>query len=155
MASGQIQEKHLIENWVYYLIQCAMLAQHEPPIYYGKNGQATFQALCASESLSVKEIALAQLQIYVESYLQGYQQMQMVPMKNIQRYLEAYEHTETPDFEMIRTLLHHLAEGDYASDGDIYWQRVLAQQVLDEEMLNAIGERTTSWFKLMFEQLEK
>lgn len=88
-----------------------MLAQHEPPIYYGKNGQATFQALCASESLSVKEIALAQLQIYVESYLQGYQQMQMVPMKNIQRYLEAYEHTETPDFEMIRTLLHHLAEG--------------------------------------------
>nr|WP_284041092.1 exodeoxyribonuclease V subunit gamma [Pasteurella multocida] len=152
---GQIQEKHLIENWVYYLIQCAMLALHEPPIYYGKNGQATFQALCASGALSVKEIALAQLQIYVESYLQGYQQMQMVPMKNIQRYLEAYGHTETPDFEMIRTLLHHLAEGDYASDGDIYWQRVLAQQVLDEERLNAIGERTTSWFKLMFEQLEK
>ncbi|MDP9499568.1 exodeoxyribonuclease V subunit gamma [Bisgaard Taxon 45] len=152
---GQLQEKYIIESWFYYLIQCAVMAHHAPPIYYAKNGHITFKPLQASHSLNVKETALAQLQIYVESYLQGYQQLQLVPTKNIQRYLAACEKADETDVGMRLTLLQQLAVGDYGAEGDIYWQRVLAQQTVDEHMLKAIDERTIAWFKLMFEHLEK
>lgn len=152
---GSIKDKHVIEAWIYYLVQCVLSDSEvcKPPIYYSKEGQKTFKPLESNHELSIREQAFAQLCVYAESYVQSYHDLQLVPTVNIKSYLKTIEEDSAVDFQRVLMMLHKLGQTDDYVTGDIYWQRILAQQEWDETLLNEINERTRAWFKLMITQL--
>ncbi|WP_424409802.1 exodeoxyribonuclease V subunit gamma [Pasteurella sp. PK-2025] len=153
---GTVRDVHLIEVWMDYLAQCASCPEGnvEAPIYYDKEKAYRFTPLEANDNGTVQAQALAQLTVYLESYLQGYQQIQLVPTTGIKAYLNAIEDQSAVDFEKVLQKLQHIAEGDFMRAGDIYWQRIFAQQRFDQTMLEQINQRTQEWFALMFAHLE-
>ena len=97
--------------------------------------------------------ALAQLQIYVESYLVGQSQLQLIPTQGIEAYLKQIVHEDEVDVDKCLAQLIKIAEGDDYSRGDLYWQRVLVQtQELD---LNWINQQVKNWFAPMWQAIKK
>ncbi|HBO38155.1 MAG TPA: exodeoxyribonuclease V subunit gamma [Pasteurellaceae bacterium] len=143
---GKQRESDVIENWLYYLLQCAVTENCcTPPIFYtrGENGKVdaqTFKTL-------TKEKALEQLQVYVEAYLQGLQQLQFVPTKDIAKWLKE------EDLSKLAEYLNKSADGDEYQKGDIYWQRVLTQSKRMD--FADIQEKVRRWFGDMLDSLIK
>ncbi|WP_101776100.1 exodeoxyribonuclease V subunit gamma [Pasteurella oralis] len=152
---GHIKDKHLIEAWIYYLVQSVVAEDKTviPPICYSKDEQKSFKPLTANASLNVKALALNQLQIYVESYIQSHQQLQLVPTVNLKSYLKLISDGSAVDFEKVLTMLCKIGAGDDYVQGDVYWQRVLTQQQFSDSFLKEINQRTQDWFQLMFEHV--
>lgn len=152
---GSVKDKHCIESWIYYLAQCAMSEDIvQPPIYYGKNEEQTFKPLEMVEEFTVREQAINQLLVYIESYLQTYQQLQIVPTTDISSYLDAMAGENAENSSVFLQKLKAIAEGGYMSSGDVYWKRVFDQQQFDDNLIKEINERTKSWFALMIDHLE-
>ncbi|UDW84044.1 exodeoxyribonuclease V subunit gamma [Pasteurella canis] len=152
---GSIKDKHLVEAWIYYLAQCVVAEDKEvvPPICYGKDEQKSFKPLIANASMSISAQALNQLQIYIESYIKGYQQLQLVPTVNLKSYLKLINDESAVDFEKVLTMLRKIGEGDEYVQGDVYWKRVLTQQRFSDTFLKEINQRTQDWFQCMLEHL--
>ena len=97
--------------------------------------------------------ALAQLKIYVESYLAGLSQLQLIPTLGIEAYLKQIANEEAVDGEKCFAQLTKIAEGDDYSRGDLYWQRVLVQtQELD---LAWINQQVKAWFVPMLQAIKR
>ena len=97
--------------------------------------------------------ALAQLEIYVESYLAGQAQLQLIPTQGIEAYRKQIANEDEVDVDKCLAQLIKIAEGDDHSRGDLYWQRVLVQtQELD---LNWINQQVKAWFVPMLQAIKK
>ncbi|MDU8924072.1 exodeoxyribonuclease V subunit gamma [Pasteurellaceae bacterium LIM206] len=142
--AGNITDKFKIENWLTYL---ALLVSDEsalPPIFVGKDGKKhSFKTLEHST-------ALEQLVIYVESYLRGMRQMQIVPTAVMEKYLKAAQEN---NLNACQKLLEQLAYGDeYAHIyPDIYWQR-LYQQTRQFDF-DRINKTMMDWFGRLIDSL--
>ena len=141
-----IKDKDRIEAWLYHLLLCATQPQPTESLFQGKDKREIFQVVSQQD-------ALAQLQIYVESYLAGYAQLQLIPTTGIDAYLELISNESAVDVEQCFARLTKIAEGDDYSRGDLYWQRVLVQtQELD---LNWINQQVKAWFVPMLQAIKK
>ena len=141
-----VKDKDRIEAWLYHLLLCATQPQPTESIFQGKDKREIFHVVPQPE-------AVAQLQIYVESYLAGYAQLQLIPTTGIDAYLELISNESAVDFEQCFARLTKIAEGDDYSRGDLYWQRVLVQtQELD---LNWINQQVKAWFVPMLQAIKK
>lgn len=153
--AGNLADKHLIELWISYLVQCAMTDERvAPPIFYAIKNSKTFTPLEENAQFSVKQQALQQLQIYIESYMAGYQQLQLVPTGQLESYLSKISIESAVDFDKLQHFLQLYAEGSQYEQGDIYWQRVLAQQTLDEALLAQIHQQWLNWFEGLSRHLQ-
>lgn len=141
-----VKDKDRIEAWLYHLLLCATQPQPTESIFQGKDKREIFHVVPQPE-------AVAQLQIYVESYLAGYAQLQLIPTTGIDAYLELISNESAVDFEQCFARLTKIAEGDDYSRGDLYWQRVLTQtQELD---LNWINQQVKAWFAPMLQAIKR
>ena len=141
-----VKDKDRIEAWLYHLLLCATQPQPTESIFQGKDKREIFHVVPQPE-------AVAQLQIYVESYLAGYAQLQLIPTTGIDAYLELISNESAVDFEQCFARLTKIAEGDDYSRGDLYWQRVLVQtQELD---LNWINQQVKAWFAPMLQAIKR
>ena len=141
-----VKDKDRIEAWLYHLLLCATQPQPTESIFQGKDKREIFHVVPQPE-------AVAQLQIYVESYLAGYAQLQLIPTTGIDAYLELISNESAVDVEQCFARLTKIAEGDDYSRGDLYWQRVLVQtQELD---LNWINQQVKAWFAPMLQAIKR
>ncbi|QPB42788.1 exodeoxyribonuclease V subunit gamma [Rodentibacter haemolyticus] len=147
------KERYRIRPWLYYLIQCVTQNNAMPPILITKDKRIEFSQIAP-------ETALAQLQIYVQAYLQSQSEIQLIPtVDKITDFIVKEE--SAVDFETILEKLKKLAEdhkfGNPRKKADPYWSRVLAQTTKfeKEENLTALIEQTKNWFGLMFAEPEK
>ncbi|NBI12395.1 exodeoxyribonuclease V subunit gamma [[Haemophilus] felis] len=154
--AGSVKDKHIIELWIRYLVQCAVCEDVDPPIFYASDGSVTFSSLDTTDSLSAKQYALAQLQIYIESYLLSYRQLILLPTQNIEKYAKNLMNDEAVSLDKLQSFLQKNAVGDqYSGKGDIYWQRVLAQQTFDTNLLEEIHLQWVKWFNPLLKHLSK
>ncbi len=96
-----------------------------------------------------REVALAQLQIYVKDYLQSQIEIQLVPtVRNISDFIVSDENSVS---EKLRELTESNGFGPKA---DPYWSRVLAQtsRFKQPENLAKLLKQTKAWFGLLFAQ---
>jgi len=143
-----VKDKDRIEAWLYHLLLCATQPQPQPTesLFQGKDKREIFQVVSQQD-------ALAQLQIYVESYLAGLSQLQLIPTQGIEAYLKQITNEDEVDGEKCFAQLTKIAEGSDHSPGDLYWQRVLAQtQELD---LNWINQQVKAWFVPMLQAIKR
>ena len=141
-----VKDKDRIEAWLYHLLLCATQPQPTESIFQGKDKREIFHVVPQPE-------AVAQLQIYVKSYLAGYAQLQLIPTTGIDAYLELISNESAVDVEQCFARLTKIAEGDDYSRGDLYWQRVLVQtQELD---LNWINQQVKAWFAPMLQAIKR
>ena len=141
-----IKDKDRIEAWLYHLLLCATQPQPTESIFQGKDKREIFQVVSQQD-------ALAQLQIYVESYLAGQSQLQLIPTQGIEAYLKQIANEETVEDDKCFAQLIKIAEGDDYSRGDLYWQRVLGQtQELD---LAWINQQVKAWFVPMLQAIKR
>ncbi|QIM68160.1 exodeoxyribonuclease V subunit gamma [Basfia succiniciproducens] len=151
---GEVKDKHIIENWLYYLLQLCTTDNVNPPLYYGKNGCIGFKTLEKSTALSI-------LKLYVKAYLQGLKQVQIVPTYKIDDYLKSCQPETEFDtlsaFNNLRDLFK--SSNNYTNEKeDIYWTRVFQQATelnSDKEKLMQIQQTTRDWFGLMLNSVEK
>lgn len=151
--AGNLKDAHLIELWINYLVQCVCCEPQQRPTYYGKDGMKTIQLLEGNEKWTVKRQALEQLSVYVESYLQGFQQPQLIPI-DLNKYPSSLTLQDPNELSRLWEFLNNYAQGSEYTNGDIYWQRVLAQQTLDENLLTQIHQQWSAWFSLLKQQLK-
>lgn len=146
------KERYCIRPWIYYLIQCITQEKAVPPMLITKEVTRDFPQID-------RETALAQLQIYVQAYLQSQLEIQLVPtVDKISDFI--LEEGSAVDFESIFEKIQKLAEDDtwshYGKKADPYWSRVLAQTTKFEHEENrlALLKQTTDWFGLLFSKKE-
>ena len=99
-----------------------------------------------------KTTALAQLQIYLEAYLAGRSQIQLVPtvMDKISRFMP-----KEGDELTLNTILSLAQNDEYRYyQADPYWVRVLAQTDVFNyaEAREALSARVKEWFAQMLEK---
>ena len=141
-----VKDKDRIEAWLYHLLLCATQPQPTESLFQGKDKREVFQVVSQPE-------AVAQLQIYVESYLAGQAQLQLIPTQGIEAYLKQIANENEVDVDKCLAQLINIAEGSDYSPGDLYWQRVLVQtQELD---LNWINQQVKAWFVPMLQAIKK
>ncbi|POY46627.1 exodeoxyribonuclease V subunit gamma [Avibacterium paragallinarum] len=153
-VGGKIRDKDLIENWIYYLVQCATQENVAPSHSYAKGEQVRFKIL-------PKSTALTQLQCYLEAYVQAQQSPCLVLTTNLSHYFKALKNEKgTDDEEAIQQkcfaiLYESIYGNDYGfKQEDKYWQRVLSEQELVQLDLNAMSKTMQDWFGLMLESCE-
>ncbi|MFZ7217258.1 exodeoxyribonuclease V subunit gamma [Avibacterium avium] len=153
-VGGKIRDKDLIENWIYYLVQCATQENVAPAHSYAKGEQVRFKIL-------PKNTALAQLQCYLEAYVQALQSPCLVLTENLENYFKALKNEKGKDDEakIQQKCLAILYESIYGNDygfkqEDKYWQRVLSEEELAQLDLNAMTSIMQDWFGLMLDSLE-
>ena len=141
-----VKDKDRIEAWLYHLLLCATQSQPTESLFQGKDKREIFQVVSQQD-------ALAQLQIYVESYLAGQSQLQLIPTQGIEAYRKQIANEDEVDGDKCFAQLTKIAEGEDYSRGDLYWQRVLVQtQELD---LNWINQQVKNWFAPMWQAIKK
>lgn len=163
---GKLRDKDRIETWLCYLLQIATQEQVQPAIFYAKDRIEQFQPLDKSS-------AIQQLSIYVQDYLLGLQQMKLVVIENLADYFSDLQNKEQElsasfQSESFQSGAFHLEKEvleaksavtlNYISnmqENDPYWQRLLAQEILTEELLAEIEQRTRKWFAKMFDSIQK
>ncbi|MCW9717204.1 exodeoxyribonuclease V subunit gamma [Avibacterium sp. 21-599] len=153
-VGGKIRDKDLIENWIYYLLQCATQENVAPSHSYAKNAQVRFKIL-------PKSTALTQLQCYLEAYVQAQQSPCLVLTENLEKYFNALNNEKGKnDAETIQQKCFAiLRESIYGSDyhnakEDKYCQRVLSEQELTKLDLTAMSHTMQDWFELMLASFE-
>ncbi|WP_233115280.1 exodeoxyribonuclease V subunit gamma [Aggregatibacter actinomycetemcomitans] len=141
-----VKDKDRIEAWLYHLLLCATQEQPTESLFQGKDQRVRFNVLPQQD-------AVAQLQIYVESYLAGRTQLQLIPTTNLEAYLKLIADESAVDVDKCFSLLNKIAMGDERSPGDLYWRRVLVQtQELD---LNWINRQVNAWFAPMLQAIKR
>ncbi|THA10454.1 exodeoxyribonuclease V subunit gamma [Rodentibacter pneumotropicus] len=142
------KDRYRIRPWLYYLIQCITQKTAIPPKLITKDQVIEFPQVSY-------ETALAQLQIYVQAYLQSQVEIQPIPtVGKISDFIIKDE--SAVDFDGILTMLQKLAEdekrGSYKKKADPYWARLLAQTMKFEnrENLLVLLKQTTDWFGVLF-----
>ncbi|VEH67470.1 exodeoxyribonuclease V gamma subunit [Rodentibacter pneumotropicus] len=142
------KDRYRIRPWLYYLIQCITQKTAIPPKLITKDQVIEFPQVSY-------ETALAQLQIYVQAYLQSQVEIQPIPtVGKISDFIIKDE--SAVDFDGILTTLQKLAEdekrGNYKKKADPYWARLLAQTMKFEnrENLLVLLKQTTDWFGVLF-----
>ncbi|OOF51786.1 exodeoxyribonuclease V subunit gamma [Rodentibacter genomosp. 1] len=147
------KERYCIRPWLYYLIQCVTQENVIPPKLITKDQEIEFPQV-------TPETAWAQLQIYVQAYLQS--QLEIQPVPTIEKISDFIVKDESAvDFDVILMKLQKLAEdekrGNYIKKADPYWMRMLAQTTKFEhqEHLLALLKQTTDWFGLLFLKEDK
>lgn len=137
---GHLRDKDKIQTWIYHLLLCAYFPEKTVKFYYREGEQV---GVLSFETVSQIE-ALSQLSIYLNAYLDGLSQAQLVIYDRIEEYLKG-------DGTNSEQVLIDLAEKD-ERDGS-YLHRLLAQtKELDSQ---AIHQRTQSWFSLMNQKIAK
>ncbi|HDV7283547.1 TPA: exodeoxyribonuclease V subunit gamma [Mannheimia haemolytica] len=137
---GHLRDKDKIQTWIYHLLLCAYFPEKTVKFYYREGEQV---GVLSFETVSQIE-ALSQLSIYLNAYLDGLSQAQLVIYNRIEEYLKG-------DGTNSEQVFIDLADKD-ERDGS-YLNRILAQtKELDSQ---AIYQRTQSWFSLMNEKVEK
>lgn len=129
---GGLRDKDRIQAWVYHLLATLYLPDKNIKFYYREGEQV---GLLCFAPLSQEE-AKEQLAIYLNAYVSGFSQPQLVVYDNWGEYLGA----KSPDPE---NAMEDLADGREGR----YLNRILAQS----RQLNypAIHQRTLDWFGLM------
>ncbi|OOF37552.1 exodeoxyribonuclease V subunit gamma [Rodentibacter heidelbergensis] len=145
---ARYKDRYRIRPWLYYLIQCVTQQNAIPPTLITKEQVIEFPTISREE-------ALAQLQIYVQAYLQS--QIEIQPIPTVGKITDFIIKEESAvDFEGVLTKLQKLAEeersGNYTQKADPYWARLLAQTTKFEqhENLQALLKQTTDWFGILF-----
>lgn len=133
---GKLRDKDRIQAWFYHLLSAITGLNKKVKFYYRQQDKV--------ESLSFAEITKAgaeqQLVTYLESYLAGLSQAQLVIYNNIEAYLKnGVENSESA--------LYDLAEKE-----DSYLNRILSQ--MKELNSQEIYQRTQEWFALMNEKTQ-
>lgn len=139
------KERYLIRPWIYYLIQILLREEAVAPLLITKEGERTLKTM-------EKTTALAQLQIYLEAYLAGRSQIQLVPtvMDKISRFMP-----KEGDELTLNTILSLAQNDEYRYyQADPYWVRVLAQTDVFNyaEAREALSARVKEWFAQMLEK---
>ncbi|OOF84365.1 exodeoxyribonuclease V subunit gamma [Rodentibacter ratti] len=142
------KDRYRIRPWLYYLIQGVTQETAIPPKLITKDQTIEFPPVSP-------ETALAQLQIYVQAYLQSQVEIQPIPtIGKISDFIIKEE--SAVDFDGVLTKLQKLAEderrGNYTKKADPYWARLLAQttEFENRENLQALLKQTTDWFGVLF-----
>ncbi|PVX32386.1 DNA helicase/exodeoxyribonuclease V gamma subunit [Pasteurella langaaensis DSM 22999] len=139
---GSLKDSFRIENWLGYLWQVATTERKQSPVFYTKEKGISAHRFKTVE----KSTALELLQMYVESYVQGVHQIQLVPTDNLSCWLKLTPESAVENL----AVLSALAQGDgYYSDGDVYWARVF-MQTKEWDWQNML-ETVKAWFEPMLE----
>lgn len=155
-VGSAIRDQDVIENWIYYLLQCAVQDNAAPAVYYAKKEKVTFKTV-------EKTTALEQLTVYVEDYLRGQCQPLPVITSAINSYLNilridktsAFKAESAVDLEACVQKLDGLIAGSDYAPPDRYWQRVFARTPPDEAQIRAMNRRMQAWFALMTDSMQK
>ncbi|EDJ89557.1 exodeoxyribonuclease V gamma chain [Haemophilus influenzae 22.1-21] len=117
---AKYKDRYCIRPWIYYLIQCVTQENAVPAKLITQDKVLELPPI-------EREVALAQLQIYVKDYLQSQIEIQLVPtIRNINDFIVDDE--SAVDFDNVFEKLQALTESNgFGSKADPYWSRVLAQ----------------------------
>lgn len=144
---AKYKDRYCIRPWIYYLIQCVTQENAIPPKLITQDQVIELPPIG-------REVALAQLQIYVKDYLQSQIEIQLVPsIRNINDFIVDDE--SAVDFDNISTKLQELGEDSKSgAQADPYWSRVLAQtsRFKQPENIAKLLKQTKAWFGLLFAQ---
>ena len=144
---AKYKDRYCIRPWIYYLIQCVTQENAIPAKLITQDQVIELPPI-------EREVALAQLQIYVKDYLQSQIEIQLVPtIRNINDFIVDDE--SAVDFDNISTKLQELGEDSKSgAQADPYWSRVLAQtsRFKQPENLAKLLKQTKAWFGLLFVQ---
>ena len=138
---GKMKDSFKIEHWLMYLWQVATTERQESPLLYYKDDKGV---QCFQFEKLDKTAALEQLTVYVEAYLQGKQDIQIVPTTELSQFLRMADKNDAEN----QAMLEKIAYGDnYGVRADVYWQRVFMQtQHWDFEKMS---QQVQDWFALM------
>lgn len=136
---GNLNDAFSLENWIYHLTKCAA-GEAAPSLTICRDKTVTFAPLTA-------ERALAQLGVYVRSYIGGMSRIQCIPTMKIAEVLKCQSGEE------LYRLVENAAQPTDYNRGDRYWQRLLLN--LDDETLAAILPELTDWFAGLIAAYEK
>lgn len=144
---AKYKDRYCIRPWIYYLIQCVTQENAVPAKLITQDKILELPPI-------EREVALAQLQIYVKDYLQSQIEIQLVPtIRNINDFIVDDE--SAVDFDNIFEKLQALTESNgFGSKADPYWSRVLAQtsRFKQPENIAKLLKQTKAWFGLLFAQ---
>lgn len=132
---GGLRDKDRIQAWLYHLLFSLYAPSKKVKFYYRQGEQI---GLLAFGVLSQEE-AQSQLEIYLNAYLAGFSQPQMVIYDKLESYLNAKSPNPEKAFE-------DLAEKSREAS---YLNRIWQQTELD---FDAIHQRTQAWFGLMLQK---
>ncbi|HHF6437543.1 TPA: exodeoxyribonuclease V subunit gamma [Haemophilus influenzae] len=139
---AKYKDRYCIRPWIYYLIQCVTQENVVQPKLITQDKVLELPTI-------EREVALAQLQIYVKDYLQSQIEIQLVPtVRNISDFIVSDENSVS---EKLQELIESNGFGPKA---DPYWSRVLAQtsRFKQPENLAKLLKQTKAWFGLLFAQ---
>lgn len=133
-----LKGKDVIQSWINYLVLKAMEQETRrdflPPLHIAKN--TLFQLTHPVSS----EQARQQLTVYVEAFIQGSQEVFLLPNDNLLDFL--------PNV-MSDDLANHLNKSiKNKEDTDIYWQRIACQQNILESCSH-IAQNVRKWWDLL------
>ena len=144
---AKYKDRYCIRPWIYYLIQCVTQENVVQPKLITQDKVLELPPI-------EREVALAQLQIYVKDYLQSQIEIQLVPtIRNINDFIVDDE--SAVDFDNVFEKLQELTESNgFGSKADPYWSRVLAQtsRFKQPENIAKLLKQTKAWFGLLFAQ---
>lgn len=139
---AKYKDRYCIRPWIYYLIQCVTQENAVPAKLITQDKVLELPPI-------EREVALAQLQIYVKDYLQSQIEIQLVPtVRNISDFIVSDENS-------VSEKLQELTESNgFGSKADPYWSRVLAQtsRFKQPENIAKLLKQTKAWFGLLFAQ---
>ncbi len=139
---AKYKDRYCIRPWIYYLIQCVTQENAIPPKLITQDQVIELPPI-------EREVALAQLQIYVKDYLQSQIEIQLVPtVRNISDFIVSDENS-------VSEKLQELTESNgFGAKADPYWSRVLAQtsRFKQPENIEKLLKQTKDWFGLLFVQ---
>ncbi|WP_273393789.1 exodeoxyribonuclease V subunit gamma [Actinobacillus porcinus] len=139
---GKMKDNFKIEHWLMYLWQVATTGRQESPLLYYKDDKGV---QCFQFEKLDKTAALEQLTIYVEAYLQGLQQIQLIPTVDLSNGLKMSEKSAVDKMAFLSKIAY--GNGQYGEKADFYWQRVFMQkQNWDFEKMS---KQIQDWFALM------
>lgn len=144
---AKYKDRYCIRPWIYYLIQCVTQENAVPAKLITQDKVLELPPI-------EREVALAQLQIYVKDYLQSQIEIQLVPtIRNINDFI--IDDESAVDFDNVFEKLQALTESNgFGSKADPYWSRVLAQtsRFKQPENIAKLLKQTKAWFGLLFAQ---
>lgn len=142
---AKYKDRYCIRPWIYYLIQCVTQENAVPAKLITQDKVLELPPI-------EREVALAQLQIYVKDYLQSQIEIQLVPtVRNISDFIVSDENS-------VSEKLQELTESNgFGPKADPYWSRVLAQtsRFKQPENIAKLLKQTKAWFGLLFAQRQE
>lgn len=133
---GNLRDKDRIQTWIYHLLTTVCLPEKTVKYYY-RDGEKT--GVLEFENLD-KEEALEQILVYLNAYITGFSQAQIVVYNHLENYYKK---------PFVEAVLDELAENREGA----YLNRILVQsRMLDYD---EIAKRTEKWFGLMYRKIKK